>query len=151
MVSKSFIAFIALMTIASCLTSSSVNAAAIAPARQLLFLCLVDRRTRTLLTSNPGFAREARPRVFERDSTPTQTEINTAKILESFRECVFDPNDQNCWGSTIDDGDFLDCAYGADARFSTACFLGLQIQFCKPSASAYYSAVCLGNYFHSGS
>jgi hypothetical protein len=45
MISKSFIviqAFIAFIIIASSLTYS-VNAAAIAPARQFLFLCLVDR------------------------------------------------------------------------------------------------------------
>jgi hypothetical protein len=52
-------AFIALIIIASSLTYS-VNAAAIAPARQFLFLGLVDRED-LLLTSNSGFARDRLP------------------------------------------------------------------------------------------
>ena len=65
---KSFIiqAFIALMILVSSLTSSSANAAAISPARQFLFLFLGLPR-RTLLTSNPEFAREYESPIFERD------------------------------------------------------------------------------------
>jgi hypothetical protein len=99
MISKSFSvqAFIALVVVASSLTSSVNAAAAIAPSRQFHFLSLVDWED-LLLTSNPGFARDDLPApviarfIEERDGASDIARINACTNSTTDVDCFITLN-----------------------------------------------------------
>jgi hypothetical protein len=92
-------ALIALAVITLSLTSSVNASAAIAPARQFLFLDYVNRRRTTLLTSSLGFSRHSRPVSV---SAQMMTRLNKARdfpnatLIATVNSCTSSTVDSNC-------------------------------------------------------